>query len=66
MLSIDSSLFRIVPFIVPDCSGLFRWCWIGDIIGDIIGAIIGANLKFIGAIGAINDDNKEFVGDIFL
>jgi len=39
---------------------LFHWCRIGD--------TIGANLKFIGdtigAIGAIIDDNKEFVGDI--
>ncbi|GFI58447.1 hypothetical protein IMSAG025_01902 [Muribaculaceae bacterium] len=42
--------------IVPDCSAhrsaLFRWCRIGDTIGAMIGAII--------------DDNKEFIGDIFL
>ncbi|WP_347283337.1 hypothetical protein [Bacteroides caecimuris] len=44
------------------CSALFHWCRTG--------VIIGANKEFvgdtIGAIGAIIDDNKEFVCDIFL
>lgn len=47
--------FQIVPLIVPHRSALFRWCRIGDTIGAMIGAI-----------GAIIDDNKEFIGDIFL